>query len=81
MKSSAKKINTADYFFELLVNLSSESKLELISKLSNSLKRKRSNNEPSLRELFGSFKSKQTADQIIDDLRKSRNFSRSLESL
>ncbi len=81
MKSPAKNINTADYFFGLLSNLNSDSKLELISRLSNSLKNQSSTKEISLRKLFGSFKSKQTADQLIEDIRKSRNFSRKIESL
>ena len=81
MKTTAKNITTADYFFGLLSNLNSDSKLELISRLSNSLKTKPLKKEVSLRELFGSFKSKQTADEIIEDLRKSRNFKRKIEEL
>ncbi len=81
MKSSVKKIKTADYFFGLLSNLNSDSKLELISRLSDSLKSKPSVKEESLRDLFGSFKSKKTADQLISNLRKSRAFVRKIENL
>ena len=86
MKTTSKQINSADYFFELLSNLNSDSKLDLISKLSKSLKTKPSKTKPSkkevsLKDLFGSFISKKTADEIITDIRDSRHFSRKIENL
>lgn len=81
MKTTSKQINSADYFFELLSNLNSDSKLDLISKLSKSLKTKPSKKEVSLKDLFGSFISKKTADEIITDIRDSRHFSRKIENL
>ena len=83
MKSTSKNITTADYFYGLLSNLNSDSKLELITRLSNSLKTipSNKNKQVSLRDLFGSFNTKQTANQLILDIRKSRNFSRKIESL
>jgi hypothetical protein len=81
MKSSIKKIKTTDYFFGLLSNLNSDHKLELISRLSDSLKSKPTVKEASLRDLFGSFKSKETADQLISYLRKSRTLGRVIEEL
>jgi hypothetical protein len=81
MKTTTKNITTADYFFGLLSNLNSDCKLELIARLSNSLKTKPEKKETTLRELFGSFKSSQTAEEIIEDLRSSRNFKRKIEKL
>lgn len=81
MKSTVKNINSADYFFDLLSNLNSDSKLELISRLSKSLKSKPSTKEVSLRDLFGAFQTKKSSEELISDIKSSRNFSRKTESL
>ncbi len=76
-------MNTADFYYELLSNLNADSKLELISRLSDSLKtkaKKRAKEIP-LKSLFGAWKSKKTAEEIISELRTDRNFTRKTESL
>ena len=73
--------NLADYYFAFLKNLNSESKLDLISKLSLSLKKNDETPETSLQSLFGAYKSKETADEIIAKLRASRVFNRNIEPL
>jgi hypothetical protein len=60
--------------------LSPDNKLELISRLSDSLKGPKKNNK-SLSDLYGAFKTKKSADEIIADLKKSRNFGRKIEQL
>ncbi len=81
MTSSTQDISVADYYFNFLQNLNSESKLDLISKLSQSLKE--TNNSPtiSIQSLFGAYKSGETADEIIAKMRDSRVFNRNIESL
>lgn len=81
MKTLPKTVTNADYFFGLLSNLNSDIKLDLISKLSNSLKSKSVKKAPTLDELFGAFKSDKSADEIIKELKKSRTFTRKVESL
>ncbi len=66
--SSTPKVNLADYYFEFLKNLNSESKLDLISKLSQSLKEKETSPEITLESLFGAHKSEETAEEIIAEL-------------
>ncbi len=66
--SSTPKVNLADYYFEFLKNLNSESKLDLISKLSQSLKEKETSPEITLESLFGAYKSEETAEEIIAEL-------------
>jgi hypothetical protein len=81
MNLSSQYINLADYYFEFLKNLNPDSKLDLISKLSQSLKQRGEATEVSLQSLFGAYKSDETADEIIEQLRASRVFNRNIETL
>ena len=81
MNTSSQHINLAEYYFGLLKNLNADSKLDLISKLSQSLKEKETISEISLQSLFGAYKSDETADEIIAELRASRVFNRNNEKL
>ena len=81
MISSNQHINLADYYFGFLKNLNSDSKLDLISKLSQSLKETETISAISLQSLFGAYKSDETADEIIAELRSSRVFNRNIDSL
>lgn len=74
-------VNIADYYFGFFKNLKHDSKLDLITKLSESLKTTENMNEVSLQSLFGSFKSEQSADDIINEIRNSRNSNREIEEL
>ena len=81
MVTSSQKISLADYYFGFLKNLNADSKLDLISKLSQSLKETEIISETSLQSLFGAYKSEETAEEIIAALRASRVFNRNTESL
>ncbi len=81
MSASSGHTNPADFYFGLLRNLNSDSKLDLISKLSQSLKKSNKQDAPSLQSLFGAWQSEKTAEEIIAELRASRTFSRKIESL
>ena len=81
MASVNQNISIADYYFGFLNNLNSISKLDLISKLSQSLKESDRNQEASLQSLFGAYKSDETAEEIIAEIRESRVFNRNTESL
>jgi hypothetical protein len=69
-----------DSYLELLKNLNTNSKLDLISGLSNSLKSDRGIEKGSLKTLTVDFIPEKSADEIIDELKKSRNFFRNTES-
>ncbi len=60
--------------FDLLKNLNKNNKLELILWLSQSLKSTASK-EISLRPLFGTFQSEQSAEELIAEIQQSRLFS------
>ena len=72
--TSSKQGSIADFYFEFLENLNSNSKIELISKLTESLKDTKPCGEVSLQSLFGALESLETADEIIRKLRSSRVF-------
>jgi hypothetical protein len=81
MISPTQHNNLADYYFGFLKNLNPDSKLDLISKLSQSLKEPATIPETTLQSLFGAYKSDETADEIIAGLRASRVSTRNIESL
>ena len=81
MSSLAQKTSVADYYFGFLKNLNQDSKLELISKLSESLNEAENSQENSLQSLFGAYKSEESAEEIIAELRASRVFNRNIEPL
>ncbi len=74
-------INTAliEGYLKLLENLSPSSKLDLISKLTLSVKAETTDKKKSFYKAFGAWESKLTADEIIDDIRNSRTFNRKIE--
>ena len=81
MNTASKNMNVADYYFSFLKNLTHDSKLDLIAKLSESLKMSENKENISLQSLFGAYKSEEAAEEIIAELRASRNFNRKTESL
>jgi len=76
MEAADFKSNLIDSYLDLLRSLSPENKLELISKLSDSLKGARKPADKSVSDLYGAFISKKSADEILSDLKASRNFKR-----
>ena len=75
MKTTDININLVDSYYTLLKNLSPNNKLELIARLSNSMKTTKVKKDTSWEELFGSWELDQSADEFIDELKKDRNFS------
>jgi len=69
-----------DGYLELFKNLSPNSKLDLISGLSNSLKSSKKNKAVSIKALEGDFIQEKSADEIISDLKQARTFTRIIES-
>ena len=76
MKTADININLVDSYLELLKNLSTDSKLELIAQLSKSMKTAKKAKTISIQSLYGAFISEQSADEIIDDIKKARTFNR-----
>lgn len=58
----------------LIESLSSSSKLELLEKLTKSIKKDRKNIEIDFYKSFGAFASEKSAEEIIAEIKISRNF-------
>jgi putative heme iron utilization protein len=76
------EINTTivDGYVGLLDNLSPDNKLDLISKLTASVKTDLAKRKSSFKKAFGAFDSKKSAEEIIKEIRGSRMFYRQIES-
>ena len=76
MKTADSNTNLIDGYFALLKNLSPNNKLELISRLSKSMKSKRKEKSSSWKSLFGALELDQTADEFVEELKNDRTFNR-----
>jgi len=74
-------INTTliEGYLRLLDNLSPSNKLDLISKLTVSVKTDITDRKKHFYKAFGAWESKKSADQMINDIRNSRTFNRQTE--
>jgi hypothetical protein len=70
-----------DGYIRLLDNLSPSNKLDLISKLTLSVKSDIAEKKKSFYKAFGAWESKQTAEEMIREIRNSRTFNRQIEEL
>lgn len=66
-------------YADFLENLSTSDKLDLISKLTASVRTDLTNKKSLFKEAFGAFDSEQSAEKIIDEIRNSRVFNRNIE--
>lgn len=75
-------LSLTDMYMSMLSSLSDDEKLDLITKLSESMRKKRTNPKRT-KELFRQFNEDwggdQTPDEIAEDLRNSRVFTREIE--
>ena len=73
MDSQSPHNSAVDYYFDFLKNLSVNSKLDLISKLSLSLKENSQQPITSLQSLFGAWQSDETAEEIIAGIKATKD--------
>ncbi len=67
-----------ELYFSFLKNLSKENKLELIEKLNQSIKASAPNGK-SAEYFYGIWKSENTAEELIEEIRSSRSLTRRIE--
>ncbi len=79
MNSSELDINLIESYFGMLKNLSSENKLKLIEKLSQSIKTSYPQKNNSLKPSTGSFVSEKSAEELINEIKGARTFNRNIE--
>jgi hypothetical protein len=65
-----------DSYYRLLENLSPDNKLELISRLSRSMKTTKKTSDDSWKKLYGALLLDESADEFIDGLKRDRCFTR-----
>ena len=80
MEATKTSTTLLDSYAGLLNRLSPNDKLELIARLTASVKSDLAAEKSSFKESFGAFESEQSAEEIIDDIRNSRVATRQLES-
>ena len=80
MRIAEMNTTIVDGYVGLLDNLSTHNKLDLISKLTASVKTDLTNKKSSFKKAFGAFDSKKSAEEIIQEIRNSRISTRQIES-
>jgi oligoribonuclease (3'-5' exoribonuclease) len=63
-----------EHYFGLIQNLNQRAKLELISRISNSMLDNNETKQEQLLSCFGAFISDQSADEMINSIYKDRHF-------
>ena len=79
MKSIDINTTLIDGYLQLLNNLSANNKLDLISKLTESVKADIGERKNSFYKSYGAWESKQSSDEIIAEIRNSRTSNRQIE--
>lgn len=74
-------INTKliDSYISVLKNMSSKNKLDLISKLTNTVKTDTEHGKNDFYKAFGSWDENESAEEMIDSIKRSRTFNRTIE--
>jgi hypothetical protein len=81
MKTLDVNTNFIETYFGLMKNLSPDIKLDIIGKLTKTIKDDLTGKNTSLKNSFGAWQSENSAEEIIKELRESRNFNRHIEAL
>lgn len=80
MKATDINNRLIDTYLRLLNSLNLENKLELISRLTHSMKKERKD-ETELKQLYGAWKDDKSGEQLIKELRNDRSFNQGRASL
>ncbi|HBH06489.1 MAG TPA: hypothetical protein DDX92_07790 [Flavobacteriales bacterium] len=81
MKNAEFNSTLVNSYLSLLRRLSFNVRNEIIERLRNSMRSDSQNNEDELLQLFGSFHGEYSAEELISQIRSSRNFERPNPSL
>ncbi len=74
-------INTKliDSYISLLKNMSAQNKLDLISKLTNTVKTDLEQEKTDFYKAYGGWDKNESADELIETIKESRTFNRTIE--
>lgn len=81
MNTASVNTTIIEGYLELLDNLSPSNKLDLIARLSVSVKADLAEKQSSFQRAFGGFETDKNADEIIEEIRNSRTFTRQIDEL
>lgn len=81
MKAVDTNTRLIDSYFALLKNLSTSSKLDLISKLTQSIKSDITDNKRTFDGAYGAWDNNDHAEELISSIRDARTFDRNTEEL
>lgn len=81
MKTTDIDIRLIEGYIKMLENLSPGNKLDLISKLTQSVKADISDRNAIFYKAFGAWDSKKSAEEMINEINASRTFKRNFEQL
>lgn len=70
-----------DSYLALLKNLSPSNKLDLIAKLTQSVKADMETNDKTFSKSFGAWEGKEDANELVNQIKSSRSFTRKIEEL
>ncbi len=70
-----------DNYFYFIRTLSPQMQLELVERISHSLKDNIAQKGKTLKHLFGAWKGTETDEELVTEIRKARKLNRKLESL
>ena len=75
------EINTKliDSYLSLLKNMSPQNKLDLISKLTNNVKTDIAQEKTEFYKAFGGWDKNESAEEVIETIKESRTFNRTIE--
>ena len=79
MKTMDVNTSLIEGYLHMLENLNAGSKLDLISKLSQSVKTDITNNKNLFYKSFGAWETGKSAEEIIKEIRSNRKFDRQIE--
>ncbi len=68
-----------DSYISLLKNMSAQNKLDLISKLTDSVKTDNEKKKSDFYKAFGGWDDKESAEELIETIKESRTFNRTIE--
>ena len=81
MKTADRQTRLIQGYIELMKNLSLSSKLDLITRLTESIKSDIKEKNPTFEKAFGAWDKAESAEEITDSIRFSRQFTRQTEEL
>ncbi|MDX2249520.1 MAG: hypothetical protein SF052_22240 [Bacteroidia bacterium] len=78
---SKSDVNILNSYWGLIKTLNTSWKLDLIERLTQSIRQNLNKRTHTMKNAFGAWESEQSADQMIEEIRNSRRTNRQIESL